>query len=89
MRIYLFDTMEAHQSLLPLSFTRPLADFRCGILTIREKWERYLPGDYAFYPVEYLREKFGTVSDTAEAALFISGNLLPSPDPRKAKDSPK
>lgn len=79
-KIYLFDSVEAHENLLPLSFTRPLADFRCGILTIREKWERYLPGDYSYYPVEYLREKFGDISDDQEEALFIAGNLLPRND---------
>lgn len=78
MKIYLFDTSEAHQNLLPLSFTRPIADFRCGILTIREKWERYLPGDYAYFPVEYLQDKFGSVEDPREIALFIAGNVLPS-----------
>ena len=80
MKIYLFDSTETHENLLPLSFTRPIADFRCGILTIREKWEKYIPGEYRYYPVEYLREKFGTVEDPKEDALFIAGNLLPRPD---------
>lgn len=80
MKIYLFDSLEAHDNLLPLSFTRPLADIRCGILTIREKWQKYFPGDYGYYPVEYLREKFGTVEDINEDALFIAGNLLPRQD---------
>lgn len=77
MKVYLFDSTEAHENLLPLSFLRPLADFRCGILTIREKWEKYIPGEYAYLPVEYLRNKFGSVSDPNEDALFIAGNLLP------------
>lgn len=78
MKIYLFDSQEAHLNLLPLSFTRPIADFRIGILTIKEKWQRYLPGNYHFLPVEYLRDKFGSVTDPNEEALFIAGNLLPS-----------
>lgn len=78
MKIYLFDSLEAHENLLPLSFTRPLADFRCGILTIIEKWQKLLPGDYAFYPVEYLREKYGTIEKSNDdTLLFIAGNLLP------------
>ena len=76
-KIYLFDSSNSHKNLLPLSFTRPLADFRCGILTIREKWERCLPGECYFYPMEYLRDKFGTVSDPDEEVLFIAGNILP------------
>lgn len=80
MKIYLFDTIESHENLLPLSYTRPLADFRCGILTIREKWEKRMPSDYGYYPVEYLRETYGTVSNPSEESLFISGNLLPRED---------
>lgn len=80
MKIYLFDSTVSHENLLPLSFTRPVADFRCGIVTIREKWEKQIPGDYAFYPVDYLRDKFGSVESSEEDALFIAGNLLPRPD---------
>lgn len=76
-KIYLFDTNLAHENLLPLSFTRPVAEIRCGILTIIEKWPLYIPGEYAYYPVDYLREKFGDIDDPSEEALFISGNLLP------------
>ena len=77
MKIYLFDSTETHENLLPLSFTRPIGEFRCGILTLKEKWERYIPGDYGYYPVEYLREKFGTIENPDEDSLFIAGNLLP------------
>ena len=80
MKIYLFDSTEAHANLLPLSFTRPLAYFRCGILTLKEKWEKNFPGNYSCFPVEYLRNKFGNVTDPEEEALFIAGNLLPNRD---------
>ncbi len=43
-KVVLFDTFESFENLLPLSYTRPVADFRVGIMTIREKWEHYLPG---------------------------------------------
>ena len=75
--IYLTDTPESHANLLPLSFTRPIADFRVGITTIREKWEALMPASYHYFPVEYLREKFGSVSNHEETALFINGALLP------------
>lgn len=41
-----------------------------------------MPGDYeySFYPVKYLREKYGDVTDPDEEAIFIAGNLLPRPD---------
>lgn len=36
--IILFDGSE-HKQLLPLTFSRPIADIRCGILTLKEKWQ--------------------------------------------------
>lgn len=41
MQINLFDTARAAY-LLPFTHTRPAADIRCGILTMRERWEQYL-----------------------------------------------
>ena len=39
MNVILFDNDPAN--FYPLSFTRPIAEFRIGILTIKEKWEYY------------------------------------------------
>lgn len=76
--IYLFDTEERHENFLPLSFTRPIADFRIGIETIREKWQRLCNATPAYYPVEYLREKFGTVADADKGcATYIAANIVP------------
>lgn len=75
--VYLFDTAENHDNLLPLSFTRPVADFRVGISTIRQKWEAEIPARYHYIPVEYLQEKFGAMPQSDETALFINGSLLP------------
>lgn len=77
MKVVLFDTEETYENLLPLSYTRPVGAFRIGIVTIREKWEHFLPGDYSFYPKEYLREKFPLKCAEDEEALFIAGNKLP------------
>lgn len=74
LNIVLFDSHKRHCDLLPMSFTRPLADFRVGILTLRQKWERIMPGRYSYLPEEYLRGKFamaGTGSST-----FIAGWVL-------------
>lgn len=46
-------------------------------MTIRQKWESLLPADYGYYPVEYLREKYGTIEDPNEEVILISGNILP------------
>ena len=45
MKIYLDDN-QCKVGLIPFSLTRNVADFRVGILTIREKWELLLNSDY-------------------------------------------
>lgn len=77
MKVVLFDTEDSYRNLLPLSYTRPVGAFRVGIVTIREKWEHFLPGDYSFLPQEYLREKFPMLCAPDEEALFIAGDKLP------------
>lgn len=73
MIINLFDDM-AWQALRPLSFTRPVADLRVGILTIAEKWQKHLNADYGFVTQTYLSVKFPSL-DGAE--LYINGSVCP------------
>ncbi len=75
--IVLFDTDESFANLLPLSFTRPVADFRVGITTIREKWAMLEGVSVYYYPVFYLRERFSPEAANADDALYIAGNVLP------------
>ncbi|MDE6006677.1 MAG: glucose-1-phosphate thymidylyltransferase [Muribaculaceae bacterium] len=77
MKVVLFDTWESHENLLPLSYTRPVAAFRIGIVTIAEKWMHFLPGDYSYLTVDYLGEKYPLDCAEDEEALFIAGNKLP------------
>lgn len=81
MKIALFDHQDAHVNLLPLSFTRPICDFRVGITTIREKWQAFLPeAEVHALPVGYLRPRFGEPDDTGETMLFVSGDIVPDED---------
>ena len=57
MNYILFDG-PARNSLLPFTYTRPVADIRVGILTIREKWEKYLAFTTTTLTEEYLEEKY-------------------------------
>lgn len=77
MKVVLFDTEDSYKNLLPLSYTRPVGAFRTGIVTIREKWEHFLPGEYSYRAMDYLREKFPMNCGPDEEALFIAGNKLP------------
>lgn len=73
MKINLFDD-NAWQSLLPLSFTRPVADLRVGILTIGQKWEKYLNAEAGFLTSNYLSAKFAPLTS---AGLYINGSVCP------------
>ena len=55
MNVILFDA--DRENLYPLSFTRPISDFRVGISTIKEKWEFYY-NDVSVKTDDYLSEKF-------------------------------
>lgn len=75
MNIILFDDQN-RDNLLPLAFTRPVADFRVGILTIREKWAKFFQADISDATVNYLQAKFP--QKTAAQNLFINGAVLPN-----------
>jgi UDP-N-acetylglucosamine diphosphorylase/glucosamine-1-phosphate N-acetyltransferase len=75
MNYILFDG-PARNSLLPFTFTRPVADIRIGILTIREKWERYLGTTTTTITEEYLSEKFPMVE--MEENVMINASFLPN-----------
>jgi UDP-N-acetylglucosamine diphosphorylase/glucosamine-1-phosphate N-acetyltransferase len=74
MAIILFDG-NSHQTLLPLTYTRPVADLRIGILAIAEKWGKYLNQDFSYHTQPYLNAKFPI--KTWEQNLFINGAICP------------
>lgn len=74
MNIILFDS-PARVNLLPLTFTRPVADIRIGILTIREKWEKYLDGKSSTFTVDYLSPLFP--ANVLDENLLINATVCP------------
>ncbi len=81
MKIALFDNRDDHADLLPLSFTRPICDFRVGITTIREKWSLIVPdAEIHALPVDFLRARFGQPDNADEVMLFVSGTIVPDDD---------
>lgn len=75
MNYILFDGT-VRNALLPFTFTRPVADLRIGILTIREKWEIYLGYTTTTLTEEYLEEKFPIVE--MEQNIMINASFLPT-----------
>lgn len=66
------------ENLLPLTFTRPVADIRIGIRTIREKWEFYLKSKVSIVTQAYLANKFP--AHTGRDNIFINASVLPNAD---------
>jgi len=75
MNYILFDGT-VRTALLPLTYTKPVADLRIGIFTIREKWERLLGFTTTTLTEEYLEEKFPMVE--MERNIMINASFLPS-----------
>jgi hypothetical protein len=75
MNYILFDGT-VRNALLPFTFTRPVADIRVGILTIREKWEKYLGSTTTTLTEEYLSDKYPMVE--LEENVMINASFLPN-----------
>ena len=65
-------------NLLPFTFTKPVADLRIGILTIREKWELFLKTTTTTFTEDYLSEKYPMVE--LENNVMINASVIPSKD---------
>uniref|UniRef100_UPI00404AAE50 GlmU family protein n=1 Tax=Fulvivirga sp. TaxID=1931237 RepID=UPI00404AAE50 len=75
MNIILFDEPSIRTSLLPLTYTRPVAACRVGIMTIAEKWQRHLGGTVSYLTEDYLTKKFAL--NKTEDNYYINGALCP------------
>jgi len=75
MNYILFDDKTWNQ-LLPLTFTRPVAEIRLGILTLKEKWEKYLKANCSHFTQPHLKEKFPAIVN--DDNIFINGSLIPT-----------
>ncbi|MGB0978668.1 MAG: putative sugar nucleotidyl transferase, partial [Croceimicrobium sp.] len=77
MNIIFFDDAN-RDHLLPLTFTRPSAKLRCGILNLEEKWLKRLPDNlaYSYLTEDYLAKKFPLVE--TDTNLYINPAVCPT-----------
>ena len=72
-----FSDAQYWEDFLPLTFTRPTAEMRCGILTFAERWQKLLNSDDVSYITEdFLQEKFK--KPEGKESLFIVPNFIPT-----------
>ena len=75
MNYILFDG-DVRNALLPFTYTKPVADLRIGILTIREKWEKYLGLTTTTITEDYLEEKYPMVEMPEN--IMINASFCPN-----------
>ncbi len=75
MNYILFDGPN-REALLPFTYTRPVADIRIGILTIREKWELFLGATTTTVTEDYLSDKYPMVE--MEQNIMINASYTPN-----------
>ncbi|MFD0933165.1 GlmU family protein [Psychroflexus salinarum] len=75
MTIILFDD-HLRSQFLPLAFTRPLAELRLGILTLKEKWQQISKYQVSYKTQKYLSEKYP--EQLTEENLYVNARYLAS-----------
>ena len=75
MHAVLFDAKNTWQELLPLTFTRPVAELRFGILTISEKWALALGEKCSCLTMPHLAAKWPCKG--SNDSLHINGAVCP------------
>lgn len=72
-----FSDAQYWEDFLPLSFTRPVAEMRCGILTFSERWQKILENEeVSFFTETFLQHKFKNPEE--KESLFLVTNFLPT-----------
>ena len=74
MNYILFDANR--ESLFPLTHTRPISEIRIGILTLKEKWAKYLGSDPSTQTADYLKKKYPLKKEADN--LYIYGGVCPN-----------
>ncbi len=75
MNFILFDD-KTWDNLLPLTFTRPVAEIRIGILTQKERWEKFLDNSISYLTRDYLQKKYSVV--LKEDNILINSSVVPN-----------
>ena len=76
----LFEDKNIIKDFFPLTFTRPLAELRAGILTFAERWQQLMGITQVDYlTADYLQGKYPYTGVSEEVTLFIYANFLPTP----------
>jgi UDP-N-acetylglucosamine diphosphorylase/glucosamine-1-phosphate N-acetyltransferase len=84
LNIILWDAM-AREHLFPFTFTRPVAEIRIGILTIKEKYQKHFKANVSCLAADYLQSKYK--AEFTGDNLLINASVLPDAEFIKACNS--
>ena len=84
MNYILFDGPRRNH-LLPFTFTRPVAEIRVGIMTLRERWDAFLKVSTSSFTEDYLSVKYPIRLE--DVNVFIDASVLPTVELVKAVHS--
>ena len=73
MNFILFDD-NSRANLFPFTHTRPVADIRCGIFTMRERWEHFLQKSTSTLTLHYLQPVYQSI--VKDDNIYINGSLF-------------
>ncbi|MFQ3213346.1 MAG: UDP-N-acetylglucosamine diphosphorylase/glucosamine-1-phosphate N-acetyltransferase [Marivirga sp.] len=76
MNYLLIEQADFQQQLKPFTFTRPIAEIRVGIMTIKEKWAHLLKEELSYITSAYLSEKYP--KKVAEHNMLINSAVCPT-----------
>ncbi|HET8858595.1 GlmU family protein [Marivirga sp.] len=82
MNYLLIEQADFRNQLKPFTLTRPISEIRIGILTIREKWVKYLKIDVSHLTIPALQDKYP--SKIQERNILINSSVCPTPELVKA-----
>ncbi len=72
---YILFEDETRGNLLPFTLTRPVPEIRVGVLTIADKWRRWLQEPVSYLTERYLSVKYRLLPD--EENILINGSIIP------------
>jgi UDP-N-acetylglucosamine diphosphorylase/glucosamine-1-phosphate N-acetyltransferase len=74
---YIFHDRGERETLKPLSWTRPVADLRVGVTTLREKWSLRSPGStFSYHSAPYLTGAFDLSQPEGDDVRHVRGCLV-------------
>lgn len=77
MNLLLFDDPSIRQQCYPLALTRSIADFRIGILTLREKWSYAMRSLPVYVCTEAYLQPLYELPETLDDVVGIASHLFP------------